>query len=83
MEALAVCRSEGPDLVVADSIVQGSHETPPGQAIRAEFPTVPIISFSGRDQVQAWADVHIAKDVHGVASVIKTVRNIARGASLR
>ncbi|HYI46728.1 MAG TPA: response regulator [Actinomycetota bacterium] len=83
IEALALCRSEGPDVIVADSVVQGPEETPPGQAIRAEFPSVPIISFSGRDQIRAWADVHILKDVHGVASVIETVRDIARGASVR
>jgi CheY-like chemotaxis protein len=79
-EALALCRVQRPDLVVTDSMSPASGEASPGEAIRSEFPAVPIISFSGSAQDRPWADIEIPK-TDGLDSIIEAVRNVARTVS--
>jgi CheY-like chemotaxis protein len=79
-EALALCRVQRPDLVVTDSMSPASGEASPGEAIKSEFPAVPIISFSGSTQDRPWADIEIPK-TEGLDSIIEAVRNVARTVS--
>jgi len=75
-EALALCRTNPPDVVVTDSMGREGQETP-GQQIRATLPAVPIISFSGREGDRPWANLHISKSGKGLDRIVEAVREIA------
>jgi DNA-binding NarL/FixJ family response regulator len=76
-EALDMCRSKLPDLVIADSVVQGSGDVQPGRQIRDLYPRVRIISFSGKDGDRPWADLQVTKTGKGLDDVIEAVRAVA------
>ena len=81
-EAMGMCRLTPPDLVITDSAIAGSNEVEPGVQIRELYPSMRIISFSGKQGSRPWADLEVSKTGKGIDAVIKAVRDVAHTGSI-
>ena len=72
-EAREICDGFEPDIVITDCRMEGPPPEQISREIRAQFPNVRIIAFSGMPDAMGWADHQVEKGTDGMVELTKLI----------
>lgn len=75
LEAVDMCTDFRPDIVITDCRMAGPPAELTSRRIRALFPSVRIVAFSGMPDAHGWADVQIEKGHKGMVELTNLLQD--------